>query len=532
MEAPNSVASLEVIGPVDDLLSEILTPAALVFLNALFETFEHRRTVILSHRLQVQTEIDSGFLPDFPSETHYFRESDWQIGSVPGALKDRRVEIVGPVTREAACSALNSGASGYIADFEDAHSPTWKGTLHGQLNLRDAVSGMLFPTGTNGGEPPRQSKIPSIHVRPRGWHLVERHVLFRGRPVSATLFDFGLYLFHNVDALLSKGTGPYFYLPKLEHYLEARLWNDIFVMAQKLLNIPVGTIKATVLIETLPAALQANEIIWELKEHIVGLSCSFRGYVFSFIKRFHNIPGYIFPDRFDITTDAHCIRACSRLLVKTCHRRGLLAIGEMETQAPITQSSAENAAVLQTIRANKIREAHDGFDGTRVSYPATVAIAREAFDKVFTSTNQLHVKGASDRIWSADLLELPTGRISEKALRANINASVRYMAHWLSGNGWVPLDRLMGDAMTLEISRIQVWQWLHHLEGVLDDGRKINMSIFRRAMAEEIEKLQADIGSDEFKRMPFALAAELLFESVNRPVLEEFLTLSAYEYLD
>lgn len=532
MEASNNVNGLEVIGPLTKPFLEILTPEALAFLSALFEAFENERQKILEQRLQAQVDIDSGFLLDFLPETRAIRNSDWQIAPIPEDLQDRRVEITGPVDRKMVINALNSGASAYMADFEDSHAPTWKGTINGQINLRDAVDGTISFTNPEGKHYALNEKTAVLIVRPRGWHLDEKHVLFRGQPVSASIFDFGLYLFHNAKKLLAKGSGPYFYLPKLEHYFEARLWNDVFIKAQKLLDIPQETIKATVLIETIPAAFQVDEILYELKDHIVGLNCGRWDYIFSFIKRFKNVPGYIFPDRADITMTRHCMHSYSLLVIKTCHRRGAFAIGGMAAQIPIKNNPEENDAALAKVRADKVREANDGHDGTWVAHPALVAIAKEEFDRAMPTPNQLHVLREDVDISTADLLELPEGKITEQGLRSNISVGVQYMAHWLNGEGCVPLYHLMEDAATAEISRTQVWQWVHHPEGILEDGRHITPTIFRSILKEELAKIEQEVGTAQFEKIPYEKAARLFEEIILNDTLEEFLTLKAYERLD
>lgn len=532
MEASNNVNGLEVIGPLTDPFLEILTPDALQFLAALCEAFEHRRQEILEHRIQVQVDIDSGLLLDFLPETRAIRNSDWQVAPIPGDLQDRRVEITGPVDRKMVINALNSGANTYMADFEDSHSPTWAGTIKGQINLRDAVDGTISFTSPDGKHYALHEQTAVLLVRPRGWHLTEKHVLFRGQPVSASIFDFGLYFFHNVRKLLANGTGPYFYLPKLEHYFEARLWNDVFVKAQALLDIPPETIKATVLIETIPAAFQVDEILYELRDHIVGLNCGRWDYIFSFIKRFKNVPGYIFPDRAEITMTRHCMHSYSLLVIKTCHRRGALAIGGMAAQIPIKDNPEENEAALAKVRADKVREASDGHDGTWVAHPGLVPIAKEEFDRAMPTPNQLHVRREDVVVTAADLLELPGGQITEQGLRANVSIGIQYMAHWLNGEGCVPLYHLMEDAATAEISRTQVWQWVHHPEGVLDDGRKITPSIFRSVLKEALATIELEVGPVQFETVPYEAAARMYEEIIVKETLEEFLTLRAYAHLE
>ncbi len=531
MEPDLSASGIEITAPVSEEFSRILTPEALDFVAALCRSFEDTRSEIFIERQKVQKDIDSGRLLDFLSETRDIREKDWKIAPVPEDLQDRRVEITGPVDRKMIINALNSGASAFMADFEDAHSPTWEATLEGQINLIDAVNRTISLTTPEGKSYRLNEKTATLIVRPRGWHLLEKHVAVDGRPVSASLFDFGLFFFHNARSLLDRGSGPYFYLPKLEHYREARLWNDVFNKAQDLLGIGRGTIKATVLIETLPAAFQMDEILYELRDHIVGLNCGRWDYIFSFIKRFKNVPGYIFPDRAQITMTRHCMHSYSLLAIRTCHRRGAHAIGGMAAQIPIKEDPERNAAALEKVRQDKTREAGDGHDGTWVAHPGLVAVAKDEFDRVMPEPNQVERLREDVKVAAADLLKLPTGTITEEGLRTNIGVGIQYMAHWLSGSGCVPINHLMEDAATAEISRTQVWQWVHNERGILEGGRKVTMELVRDVLNGELEKIRTAVGADAFEKGNFEKAAGLFDEIISNPELEEFLTLRAYEHL-
>ncbi len=518
-------------GPIEPRFSEVLTPQALEFVGALAREFDERRRTLLERRKTVQADIDAGRLPDFLPDTRHIREGDWKVAPVPADLQDRRVEITGPVDRKMIINALNSGSRCFMADFEDAHAPTWSGTIEGQVNLIDAVSGTIDFTSPEGKSYRLADRTATLIVRPRGWHLQEKHVLVDGAPVSGSLFDFGLYFFHNAKRLLEKGTGPYFYLPKLESHLEARLWNDVFVRAQKLLGVPNGTIKATVLIETILAAFEIDEILYELKDHMAGLNCGRWDYIFSFIKKFKNVPDYIFPDRAQITMTSPCMRAYSLLVIRTCHRRGAHAIGGMAAQIPIKSDPEKNEAALAKVREDKIREAGDGHDGTWVAHPGLVPLATEVFDETMPAPNQVDRLREDVRITAADLLRRPEGTITEAGLRNNVSVGIQYMANWLSGNGCVPLYNLMEDAATAEISRTQVWQWLHHPKGILEDGRTVDGEMVQRIIGEELEKIRAELGAGVFDNGNYGKAAELFTEIVTRETLDEFLTLRAYEHL-
>jgi malate synthase len=523
---------IQVMAPVTKEFKRIITSDALDFVGDLSREFESRRRELLENRKKAQAAVDNGQLPDFLPETEHIRQKEWKILPVPDDLKDRRVEITGPVDRKMIINALNSGAAAFMADFEDSHSPTWNNTVQGQINLCDAVSRTITYISPEEKKYQLNNNIATLIVRPRGWHLLEKHVTVDGQPVSASIFDFGLYFYHNVRELLSRGTGPYFYLPKMENHLEARLWNDIFIRAQDKLGIPQGTIKATVLIETVPAAFEMDEIIFELRDHMAGLNCGRWDYIFSFIKRFRNIPEYLFPDRSQITMTRHCMHSYSLLAVKTCHRRGAHAIGGMAAQIPIKDDPEANENALRKVREDKIREAGDGHDGTWVAHPGLVAIAKEEFDREMPDPNQIDKLREDVMVTSADLLKVPKGTITDHGLWINVSVGLRYLAAWLSGTGSVPIYNLMEDAATAEISRTQLWQWVHHPEAVLDDGRKITLELFRSILDNELKQIKADIGEEAFQKDNYELAADILDRIVSSPELEDFLTLRAYEYLD
>jgi malate synthase len=522
---------MTIAAPVSGAFADILTPEALAFVGALSRRFDGRRKDLMAHRQTVQTNIDAGRLPDFLPDTKAVRDGDWRVAPVPADLADRRVEITGPVDRKMVINALNSGAKTYMADFEDSHCPTWSNTLEGQINLRDAVDGSIEFVSPEGKAYRLNDQTATLIVRPRGWHLVEKHVMVDGQPISGSLFDFGLFFFHNAQSLIDRGSGPYFYLPKMESHLEARLWNDVFVAAQSSLGIPQGTIKATVLIETIMAAFEMDEILHELKDHSAGLNCGRWDYIFSFIKRFKNVPGYLFPDRAQITMTRHCMHSYSLLAIKTCHRRGAYAIGGMAAQIPIKGDPQKNQEALDKVRADKTREATDGHDGTWVAHPGLVPIAMQEFDKAMPTPNQIDRLRDDVQVTAADLLKLPAGTITEAGMRTNISVGIQYMANWLSGLGCVPLYDLMEDAATAEISRAQLWQWIHHPEAALDDGRQITLDLFRSMLKEEMQKIEAEVGAALFTRIKYAQAADLFDGIIAADTLAEFLTLVAYDHL-
>ncbi len=519
-------------GHVSPEFAEILTPDALGFVAKLVRLAEPRRQQLLARRAERQIEFDAGKLPDFLPETAHIREGNWKIAPIPADLHDRRVEITGPVDRKMVINALNSGAKMFMADFEDSHSPTWKGTLEGQINMRDAVDRTIAFTSPEGKAYKLNEKIATLLVRPRGWHLNEKHFIVDGKPAPGGIFDFGLYFFHNAKELIARGTGPYFYLPKMEGHLEARLWNDVFCLAQDELGIPRGTIRATVLIETIPAAFEMDEILYELRDHSAGLNCGRWDYIFSCIKRFKNHPERVFPDRAQVTMATHFMHSYSLLAIKTCHRRGAHAIGGMAAQIPIKNDPAANEAALAKVRADKTREANDGHDGTWVAHPGLVPIAMEEFDKAMKTPNQIRRLREDVHVTAADLLAIPEGPITEQGLRVNASVGIQYMEAWLRGSGCVPLYNLMEDAATAEISRAQVWQWVHNPRGVLNDGRNVTLELFRQITKEELEKIRNEVGGTRYANGKYELASRLFDEIIANDRLEEFLTLRAYEHLD
>ncbi|MCA9934810.1 MAG: malate synthase A [Ardenticatenaceae bacterium] len=523
---------MQILGEVPPEFGEILTPQALALVAKLERTLGQRRRGLLQMRVERQLAIDAGKMPDFLPETKQIRESDWQVAPIPADLQDRRVEITGPVDRKMVINALNSGASVYMADFEDSHSPTWQATIEGQINLRDAVRETITFTNPNGKFYELGEETAVLMVRPRGWHLEEKHVLLDGQPVSASLFDFALFFFHNVKALLDKGTGPYFYLPKLESHLEARLWNDAFNLAQDELDIPRGTIRATVLIENILATFEMDEILWELKDHSAGLNCGRWDYIFSMIRKFRNHPEFVMPNRAQVTMTTHMMHSYSLLTIKTCHRRGIHAMGGMAAQIPIKGDDAANEAALEKVRKDKEREAKDGHDGTWVAHPGLVAIAKAEFDQYMPTPNQIHVRRDDVHVTTQDLLTVPQGTITEEGLRINIDVGILYMASWLDGNGCVPIYNLMEDAATAEISRSQLWQWVNNENAVLEDGRPINADLYREMAPQVLADIKTRVGADVYNQGKYELAAELFEKLITGKEFTDFLTLSAYEFLN
>ncbi len=510
---------------------KILTPAALAFVADLERRFGARRRELLARRSEIQARIDGGWLPDFLPETRQIREGDWRVAPVPKDLLDRRVEITGPVDRKMVINALNSGAQVFMADFEDANTPTWDNQIQGQINLADAVRRRIAFTDKASGKSYRLAdKTAVLFVRPRGWHLPENHALVDGAPMSGALFDFGLYVFHNAKELIARGTGPYFYLPKIENHLEARLWNDVFVHAQKSLGIATGTIKATVLIETILAAFEMEEILHELRDHSAGLNCGRWDYIFSFIKKFRNRADFILPDRAQVTMTVHFLRSYARESIRVCHRRGAFAMGGMAAQIPIKNDPAANDAALAKVRADKEREAGDGHDGTWVAHPGLVPVARAVFDRLMPGPNQLARQRPDVFIAARDLLAVPAGTIGEAGIRTNIRVGVQYVESWLRGNGCVPIENLMEDAATAEISRAQLWQWRKH--GVATEtGARIDDVLLKRLFGEEMQKLAGAIGPAAFKAGRFAEARRLFWRMTTAREFTEFLTLPAYDMI-
>jgi malate synthase len=522
---------VEILAPVEEGFESILTPRALELVADLQRRFSPRRAELLARRGERQSAFDVGERPDFLAETESVRRGDWRIAPVPADLQDRRVEITGPPERKMVINALNSGARVFMADFEDSNSPTWNNCLRGQINLRDAVAGTIRYQQPGGKLYELREDPAVLMVRPRGWHLSEKHLRVDGEPVSASLFDFALYLFHNAPALLEKGSGPYFYLPKLESHLEARLWNEAFIAAQEALGLAPGTIKATVLIETITAVFEMDEILWELREHSAGLNCGRWDYIFSFIKRFREDPGCVLPDRAQVTMTRHFMHSYSLLAIRTCHRRGTHAMGGMAAQIPIKHDPAASEAALEKVRQDKEREAGDGHDGTWVAHPGLVPLALEVFDRLMPGPNQIDRRRDDVKVSAADLLQVPAGTITEEGLRVNIDVGIQYLEAWLGGNGCVPIYNLMEDAATSEISRTQVWQWIRHETGVLEDGREVSADLVRRLIPEELAKIRQLVGEGRWKAGRYDLAARLFEDLATGEELDEFLTLSAYEHL-
>ncbi len=512
--------------------SQILTPEALAFVATLHRKFEARRQELLGARAARQKEFDAGKLPDFLAETAKIRDAEWQVAPQPRDMPDRRVEITGPTDRKMVINALNCGASTFMADFEDANCPTWFNMIDGQINLRDAVRRTItFEQGDKSYA--LNDKTAVLIPRPRGWHLNEKHVTVDGRQVAGGIFDFALFFLHNAKELLKRGSGPYFYLPKMESHLEARLWNDVFRLAQDELGVPQGSIKATVLIETILAAFEMDEILFELKDHSAGLNIGRWDYIFSCIKKFRSNDKFCLADRAQVTMTAPFLRAYALLLVKTCHRRGAPAMGGMAAQIPIKNDPAANEAALDKVRQDKLREVTDGCDGTWVAHPGLVPIAREVFDKHMPKPNQYDKQRPDVKVTAKDLLDFrPETPITEEGLRNNISVGVQYLGAWLGGNGCVPVFNLMEDAATAEISRSQIWQWIRSDKGTLADGRRVTKSLFRHLLAEELPKVREYVGEEAWAAGNYSESAALFEKITSDDNYVEFLTLPAYERID
>ena len=525
---------VEIHGAVSAAQAEILTPEAMAFLATLHRRFGHRREELLRRRHERQAALDRGERPDFLPETRHIREGNWTVAPTPADIQDRRVEITGPTDRKMVINAMNSGARVFMTDFEDANSPTWANMLDGQINLRDAIRRTISFANPDGKQYALHDKTAVLFVRPRGWHLPEKHFLVDGQPMSGGLFDFGLYFFHNARELLARGSGPYFYLPKMESHLEARLWNDAFVLAQETLGIPQGTIKATVLIETILAAFEMDEILYELREHSAGLNCGRWDYIFSCIKKFAKDADFLLADRSQITMTTHFMRSYSLLCIKTCHRRGAFAMGGMAAQIPVKNNPQANEEAFAKVRADKEREANDGHDGTWVAHPGMVGLATEAFDAIMKPPNQIASGKQRDVDISArDLLDFgPRAPITEGGVRTNVSVGVQYLEAWLRGSGAVPIFNLMEDAATAEISRAQLWQWIRSSQGRLDDGRKVDVPMFRQVLQEELEKVKAGLGPDRYAKGRFPEASALFDKITTDEQFVEFLTLPGYDRLN
>jgi malate synthase len=528
---PASDPGIRVLPPPPPDCAGVLSPAALHFLAALARRFEPERRRLLERRRARQQELDAGRLPDFLPETKAIREREWTVAPIRPDLIDRRVEITGPVERKMMINALNSGANVFMADFEDANAPTWENNLRGQQNVRDAVVRTIAYTSPEGKRYALGPNPATLVVRPRGWHLVEKHLTVDGQPIAASLFDFGLTFFHTAAALLTHGSGPYFYLPKLEGHLEARLWNEVFVFAQDALGIPRGAIRATVLIETILAAFETDEILWELRDHAAGLNCGRWDYIFSYIKKLRRRPECVLPDRVRVTMEQPFLRTYADLVIHTCHRRGIHALGGMAAQIPIKRDPALNAQALEKVRQDKLREVRQGHDGTWVSHPALVPVAQEVFAAHMPGPNQIGRPRDDVHPTARDLLAAPAGDITADGLRTNLSAGLQYLAAWLSGTGCVPINDLMEDAATAEISRAQVWQWLHH-GARLQDGRHVTAAMVLQTLSDLAASLPERVGAEGPGSDKFSLAARILSDLTTGAEFAEFLTVVAYEYLD
>lgn len=526
-----TTAHIRITGEQNEQTAQILTPEALQFLVALQKKFNSRRLELVAARQEQQKRLDAGEQLHFLDETKDIREGDWTIAPLPEDLQDRRVEITGPVDRKMVINALNSGAKMFMACFEDATSPTWENMIDGQINMRDAVRRTIEFTNPNGKQYKLGEQTATLLVRPRGLHYIEKHVEIDGEPMSGSLFDFGLYFFHNAKEAIARGTGPYFYLPKLEHYLEARWWNDVFNFAEDTLDIPRGTIKATVLIETITGAFQMDEILYELREHSAGLNCGRWDYIFSYIKRLRNQDGVILPDRGQVTMTSPFMRAYTSLCIQTCHKRNAPAIGGMAAQIPIKDDPEANEIAFAKVREDKKREAQDGHDGTWVAHPGLVPVALEQFDKYMPQPNQIDKKREDVHVTAEDLLEVPKGTITEEGLRINCSVGIQYIASWLRGQGAAPIHNLMEDAATAEISRTQVWQWIRQEAGRLEDGRDITLELVEQIIEEEMAKLKEEFGEEAYNASKFTEAVEVFKSLIQQDEFEEFLTLSGYQKL-
>ncbi len=520
----SSMTELQINAPVSAAQAEILTPEARRFVAKLASAFDARRLDLLARRQVRQVQLDAGHFPDFLPETAGIRAKEWTVAPIPADLIDRRVEITGPVDRKMVINALNSGANVFMADFEDSNAPTWNNNLDGQINLRDAVRRSIEYKSPEGKQYKLNEKIATLLVRPRGWHLNEKHVQLGGRPVSGSLFDFGLYFFHNAKQLMANGSGPYFYLPKMESHLEARLWNDVFNLAQDELGFPRGTIRATVLIETILASFEMDEILYELRDHSAGLNCGRWDYIFSFIKKFRSHPSFVLPNRSEVTMDRHFLKSYVELLIQTCHRRGIHAMGGMAAQVPIKNDPVANEQALEKVRQDKLREVRAGHDGTWVAHPGLVPIAKDIFDAHMPTPNQIAKPRADVKISAKDLLDVPSGTVTEAGLRWNIDVGLQYLEAWLRGVGCVPIYNLMEDAATAEICRAQVWQWVKY-GAKLDDGRMVTAQMVNQVVDEQLIKA-------DHQTAAFANAAKIFREMMTSGDFQDFLTLPAYNFID
>jgi malate synthase len=516
--------------PVSSRYAEILTPEAINFLVGLQRVHNARRKDLLAARVARQAALDAGQQPDFLADTKYIRDSDWTVAPIPADIQDRRVEITGPVDRKMIINALNSGAKVFMADFEDSTTPTWDNLLDGQINLRDAIRRTITFEDPNTKKSYKLIENPAVlFVRARGWHLEERHITVDGEPMSGSLFDFGLYAFHNAKELLARGSGPYFYLPKMESHLEARLWNDVFVQAESELGIPAKSIKGTVLIETILAAFEMDEILYELRDHSAGLNCGRWDYIFSFIKKFAGNQAILLPDRGQVTMTTHFMRSYSKLCIKTCHRREVHAMGGMSALIPIKSDPEANEKAIAGVRSDKEREATDGHDGTWVAHPGLVPVALEVFNRIMPQANQIDKKLADYTCTAADLLQVPTGSITEAGLKQNVAVGLGYLEAWLRGIGCVPLFNLMEDAATAEISRAQLWQWVHHGAKITDGpnaGAPVTTALVEQTIDAELAAVRSRVDDTRFSA--YERAAKLMRKLIDAPTFPDFLTVPAY----
>jgi len=532
MSIATNIDGLKINAEVSAAYGEILTPEALVFITKLQRKFNNTRLELLAKRDLCQKQIDAGQLPDFLPETKAIREGDWVAAPIPADLQDRRVEITGPVERKMIINALNSGAKVFMSDFEDSNSPTWSNNIEGQINLRDAILRTIsYINPENGKSYKLNEKTSVLMVRPRGWHLPEKHVTVDGGLMSGSLFDFGLFFFHNVKQLLANGTGPYFYLPKMESHLEARLWNDVFVFAQNELGIQQGTIKATVLIETILATFELHEIIYELREHMAGLNCGRWDYIFSYIKKLRNLPGYVLPDRAQVTMAVPFMASYSKLVIQTCHKRQVHAMGGMSAFIPIKNNEAANNAAIEKVKQDKLREVTNGHDGTWVAHPGLVQVTLDIFNQHMPAPHNYSIKREGEVYTNKELLAAPEGTITEGGLRMNINVGILYIESWLRGIGAAALHNLMEDAATAEISRTQVWQWIH-VGSKLDDGRKVSYELFKEILPSELENIRAYVGHTGYNAPTMKRAVDIFDKLVQQGEYLDFLTLPAYNEID
>jgi malate synthase len=522
-----SLPGVEFLAPITDSYAEILTPEAVAFVVDLQRTFNQRRRDLLAARHERQKRIDAGEKPNFLAETKSVRDADWTVAPLPADILDRRVEITGPVERKMIINALNSGAKVFMADFEDSNTPTWSNLIEGQINLRDAIRRTVtFSDPSTGKQYKLNDQTAVLFIRARGWHLEERHVRVDGEPMSGSIFDFGLYFFHNAKELLSRGSGPYFYLPKMESHLEARLWNDIFVRAQEKVELPQRSIKATVLIETILASFEMDEILYELREHSAGLNCGRWDYIFSFIKKFANDAHSVLPDRAQVTMATHFMRSYSKLAIKTCHRRNVHAIGGMSAYIPVKSDPVANEKAISQVLADKEREAGDGHDGTWVAHPGLVPVALEVFNRLMPQPNQISKQLPDYHATADDLLRIPEGQITDAGLKQNVAVGLGYIEAWLRGIGCVPLFNLMEDAATAEISRAQLWQWIHQ-NAKLSDGRVVDLPLVESIIDAELAKQKTAVDGTRFAA--YQKAADLMRDLVATPQFIEFLTVPAYQ---